>query len=192
LTDDAFNIDYRTISGTTLTGSVVVPVGTHKGKMIAVTLVDDSDRAVSIPTKTFTGDYNYEVLLGLGTENYLYNIPTPVSFAVSVDITASDTPETDLEANVRASIEAWLSDYQIGEEVQFSDLRAVTTIEYIIATESSQKHVIQPTFRPFVGIDKITSFRISGNGQSITRDGESIVLENDQICRQGIVTINVT
>lgn len=191
LADDTFNIDYNTTSGSKVTGSVTVPIGTHRGEMVEIDLNEDEDRAVSIPSKAFTGAYNYDILIGMGVPNYLYNLPTNITFAVSIDIVLTDTPETGLDDNIKASVEAWLGDYAIGEAVEFSDMRTIVALEYEAATEMSLRHVLSTSSRPFIGIDQIRSFRISGNDQTITRDGETIELEEDEICKAGDVVVNI-
>lgn len=189
---ETFAIDYVTTSGATQTGSAVVPTGTHRGQMVEVTLADEDDRAVSIATKAFTGANAYDVCIGLGEAGYLYNLPTDVTFGVIVNLIDTDTPETGLAANIQASIEAWLGDFVIGERCEWGDLRACATIVYEAATEPSLKHQILGTERVIVGVDRITSFVVSGNGTSITKDGEYIDLENDEIARCGTVTVTVT
>ena len=189
---DTFQFDYLTTAGTTHTGTAVVPAGTHRGEFVEVVLESTLDRAVSIPAQSFSGANDYDICLGLGEPNYLYNVPTEVTISVVLDLVGTDTPESNLAANIKASIEAWLSDATIGENVEFSDLRSAATIEYVPATDPTLKHVLRGTERIFIGVDRITSFRVSGGGQSAQVDGDIITLEQDEICRKGNVSVNVT
>ena len=159
--------------------------------MVKVDLGDPAERAVLVPDKAFTGAYAYDVLIGMGEAGYLYEIPSDVTVTVNLTITPTDTPETDLAANIQASIEAWLSDYAIGEVIQWSDLRTVTVVEYSTATTPTEKHVIQGDERVFVGVDKVVSMYVSGGGTSMSYDGEEITLESDQIARCGDVFVTI-
>jgi hypothetical protein len=191
LADDTFDIDYRNVGGMTQTVTTTVPAGTPRGRMVKVDLGDPAERAVLVPDKAFTGAYAYDVLIGMGEAGYLYEIPSDVTVTVNLTITPTDTPETDLAANIQASIEAWLSDYAIGEVIQWSDLRTVTVVEYSTATTPTEKHVIQGDERVFVGVDKVVSMYVSGGGTSMSYDGEEITLESDQIARCGDVFVTI-
>lgn len=191
LTEDTFDIDYRNVGGMTQTVSATVPAGTPRGRMVEVDLGDTSERAVLAIVKAFTGAYSYDLLIGMGSAGYLYEIPTDATVTVNLTIQATDTPEADLADNIEASIQNWLSDYVIGEAIQWSDLRTVTVIEYEAATTPTEKHVIQGDERVFVGVDKIVSMYVSAAGDSMSHDGEEIVLESDQIARCGDVFVTV-
>lgn len=192
LAEDTFDVDYVTMDGLTVTGSATVPKGTNRGEMVAITLATTTDRATSIPTKAFTGAYGYDVLIGMGEPNYLYELPTPVSISVRVVLVDTDTPEADLGDNIKASIEAWLSDYCIGENVEFSDIRNCCILEYDVATSPDARHVLAGTERVFVGVDKITSITVSSLTGSAISDGQEIALEADEIAKCGTVTVTVT
>ena len=188
--DDTFDVDYKLNSGVTNTGTVTVPIGTHRGEIIPVVLEALSDRAVSIPQMVFTGNNDYDVLIGLGVADYLYNVPTEITFSVTVTYKATDTPEADLSANIAASITAWLGDYTIGEQVEWSDIRTIGTMKYTAAGIPTQKHQILGTEVPFIGIQRINSFIVSGGGSSLNGDGGIIVLESDEIVKVGTVSVS--
>lgn len=191
LAEDSFDLDYRNMGGMTQTVTATVPKGTPRGRMVLVDLGDDDERAVSIPVKAFTGSYNYDVLLGMGDAGYLYELPTDVTVTVNLTIVGGETPETDLDDNIEASIRAWLSDYVIGEQVEWSDLRTVAVLEYTSPDNPTEKHILQGTERPFIGIDRITSMYVSGGGSSMSHDGEIIELEADEIARAGDIFVTV-
>lgn len=191
LTEDTFDIDYRNVGGMTQTVTATVPAGTPRGRMVEVDLGDPSERAVLAVVKAFTGAYDYDVLIGMGEAGYLYEIPTDVTVTVNLTLVATDTPETDLADNIEASIEAWLGDYTIGEQIEWSDIRTCAVMAYEAATTPTEKHQIQGTERPFIGINRITSLYVSGGGSSMSMDGEIIVLEADQIARCGDVFVTV-
>jgi hypothetical protein len=187
--DDTFTVAYKLNSGITNTGYVTVPAGTYRGQMIPVIKEALSDRAVSIPSQVFIGNNGYDVLIGLGVEDYLYNVPTEVTFSVTVTYKATDTPEADLSAKIADSITAWLGDYTIGEQVEWSDIRTIGTIQYVKAPVPTQKHQIIGTELPFIGIQRINSFVVSGGGSSLNGDGGIIVLESDEIVKIGTVSV---
>ena len=188
---ETFNVDYLIFGDTKKTGTVTIPIGTHRGDMIAVVLEDEMDRAISVPQKTFTGINTYDILLGLGVPGYLYNVPTTVTFAVTVSIVATDTPEANLAINVKTSLTNWLSEYSIGEQVEWSDLRSCATIAYAVAIEPEMRHQLMGTERPFIGINRITNFRVTFSKGFAQKDGDIIVLEEDEICKPGSVNVIV-
>lgn len=189
---DTFSISYVTTGGVTHVGTATVPIGTHRGELVAVTMASTADRAVSIPAQNFSGANDYDICIGLGVPNYLYNLPEEVTFTVTLNLIDTATPETDLANNIKDSITAWLSEYSIGENVEWSDLRNVVVLEYTAATDFSLRHSYTGSERPFIGIDRITSMSISGNGVSLTKDGDIASLEADQIAKCGTITVNVT
>ena len=187
---DSFDVDYKLNSGIINTGTVTVPIGTHRGEIVPVVLEALSDRAVSIPSKVFTGQNVYDVLIGLGVKDYLYNVPTEVTFSVTVTYNATDTPEADLSSKIADSISAWLGDYTIGEQVEWSDIRTISTIKYVKAPIPTQKHQILGTETPFVGIQRINSFVVAGGGNALNADGGIIVLEDDEIVKVGTISVS--
>lgn len=191
LAADSFDLDYRNIGGITQTVTATVPIGTQRGAMVLVDLGDTAERAVSIPVKAFTGSYGYDVLIGMGEAGYLYELPTDVTITVNLTIVGGDTPEADLADNIEASIQSWLDDYVIGEAVEWSDLRTVAVLEYSQPDNPTEKHVLQGTERPFIGIDRITSMYVFGGGGSMSHDGEIITLEADEIARAGDIFVTV-
>ena len=190
--DDTFDVDYVEAVAGTQTVSVTIPAGTRRGEMVQAPLNATDHRAVSIPTKAFTGAHVYDILLGMGEPGFLYNVPTDVTYDVTIAIVATDTPETDLADNIEASITNWFADYIIGEQVEWSDLRTCAILAYEAATNVSQKHELLGTERPFIGINRITSFSVVGSGDTLTKDGDISTLENDERAVLGTVTITVT
>lgn len=189
IVEDTFNIDYINRADITITVPATIPVGTPRGRMVQVNLADENERATKIPTKVFTGAYDYDILIGMGEPGYLYEIPTKTTFSVNLNITVTDTPETDLKTNLENSITAWLDDYTIGEYVEWSDIRTICTIRYTTAMTPSEKHVITSSATPFIGIDRINSLTVSGNSNNIGRDGEIITMQIDQVARTGTLSI---
>lgn len=189
--DDTFDVDYYITSEVLKTGTVTVPIGTHRGQMISVVLEDETDRAISIPQKVFAGLNEYDVLLGMGEAGLLYNVPTPVTFAVAITIVATDAPEANLATNIRDSIINWLSEYKIGEQVEWSDLRSCATIAYASAADPELRHQLTGSERPFLGVNRITNFRVTSSKGSAQRDGDIAVLEEDERAIAGSVSVTV-
>jgi hypothetical protein len=190
-TEDSFDIDYVNRSEITKTITATVPAGTQRGAMVQVAFDDPMDRAVLISTKTYTGLYNYDVLLGMGEPNYIYEIPTVVYASVYLNVYATDAPELNLKENIEASITAWLNDFLIGETLEWSDIRTCATIEYTSAVSASDKHTIQGSERVFIGINSIKDMIVSTAGQNVRADGETILQEIDEIIKAGTVTVNI-
>lgn len=190
LVEDSFDIDYRNISGMTTTIPATVRKGTQRGEMVWVDFLDEDERAVSIPQKAFMGAYGYDILIGMGSAGYLYELPTATTISVELVFDYTDAPEVGLDENIRDSIQNWLDDFIIGEQVEWSDVRTCAVLAYEKAEISIEKHVLQGSERPFIGIERITSLKVNGGGQSVTADGGIILLEADEIARRGTVLIN--
>jgi len=160
------------------TATVSVAAVAIKGTAIEATLQDTDDRAVEITASDYAGSFSYDVLIGMGVYPYLYNLPEhePVSIIATLKLT--ETPESDLIDNIKASVEAFLDSMKIGGSLEFSDLLNYVYSDYL-------------TGRGFVGIDIITSLIASGVGMSISSLGDEIDIEDDSRLESGTVTINI-
>jgi hypothetical protein len=67
-------------SGETKAGTITFPAGIHRDQMVKVELMNEEDRAVSIPAFAYEGDSSYDILIGVGKPGNLYDLPEPVSF----------------------------------------------------------------------------------------------------------------
>jgi hypothetical protein len=132
-----------------------------------------------ITALTYTGTKSYTLCMGLGEYPYLYNLPQTVSMNVTVAITATATPQSDLATAVQESITDFLNAYKIGDDFEFADL-----VPYIYRDYS--------TSTAFIGIGNVTSIVCIAKSTSVNTFGESISIDNDERIRAGTVTVNVT
>jgi len=164
---ETIDIGYTTYDGSPRTGSVTVPMGTLPGVAIQGTLQAVADRVATIDSITYTGTNSYDLLVGMGTYPYLYNIPRSVPVSVEVDIALTDDPEPNLASNIAASLVAALNSYPIGRDLEFADIARYVYIDFT-------------TGEAFVGIDDISSITITDDITTITTYGGSITIGNDQ------------
>lgn len=177
--EDTFTLSYVNSAGATHTASFTVPAGTVEGKYIEGTLSPTSDEVVSVPVPSYAGSFEYDALIGYGTPPRLFLTPEKVTIDVAISYTATDTPESDLGDLIKASIEAFLDDFLIGEELQFSDLYDAARIQYLGDGEWGDR---------FYGIDEITSLSATDGTTTIDALGEKITVESDARIDPGTVT----
>jgi uncharacterized phage protein gp47/JayE len=184
--EEEIEFNYKIASGQTKVGTVTIPAGTHRGQMVKAELENEEDRAVSIPVFTYEGDNSYDILIGMGEPGYLYNLPEPVSFTVYVNINALEIVEPDLQEQITQSITNWFEDYRIGERIEYSDIRNCIVIAYAAGSD----HEFLGSERPFRGINSLTC-TVVGRGESVSQDGQTIDLEEDEIAKLASVEVQI-
>lgn len=178
LAGDSLTLTYTDILGRTRTAIATIPINTVRGDTIETVLEATTDRAVSIDDISYAGIGSYDILIGMGTYPYLYVLPRTVSVDVTISISQTTTPETDLADSIQASVEAFLNAYTIGKDLEWSDLFLYIYMDYA-------------TSRMFEGIDTVESCIITGDGTSISTTGGLINIDEDERIRAGTVTVSV-
>lgn len=178
---ESFLLNYKNTSGISRTASVVIPNGATKGDVVMATMYSTSDLATEVDGYTYAGSNSYTILGGYGTYPYLYVIPTIVLVNVQIGITQTSTPDPDLESKVEESVNAYLDEFYIGDDIEFSDLIPYIYMDY--ATKDTTRD-------QFVGIENISSVIITAKGLSINGFGQTITIDDDERVEPG--TINVT
>jgi hypothetical protein len=125
-------------------------------------------------------------LSAMGEPGYLYNLPEPVSFTVYVNINTLEIVEPDLLEQITQSITNWFEDYRIGERIEYSDIRNCIMIGYVAGSD----HEFLGTERTYRGINNLTC-TVVGRGGSISRDGQTIDLEEDEIAKLASVEVQI-
>ncbi len=170
---DGFTFTYTNMEQATRTGTVTIPAGTHRGVMIQASLEAPTDRVKRILSVTPSQVGNsYDVLMGMGEANMLYNLPELINVSIAAKIRLTETPEQGLVGNVRASWNAFLSHFKMGENLQLSD---VIKFMYNMYDPTADDNV----GRPINGIDELVEIMVSGGGQGAYRIGDKIVVEED-------------
>jgi hypothetical protein len=185
--EDILLVHYINQNGDTHAAGFVIPAGTVIGQCIEGTLEEVTDEVVSVPdAPTYIGAFEYDCLIGYGgfgssefSHPYLFLLPEKVTINVAVSYVANDTPESNLAELIEASIIAFLDDFIIGEELQFSDLYDAARIQYIGGGVWGDR---------FYGIDEITSLTATDGSTTISALGEKIVVESDARIDPGTVT----
>ena len=180
--EDTFTMTYLDMDGATQTASITIPAGTHCGDMVAATMVSEASRAKKILTVTPSGNNSYDILIGMGISGRLYNLPELIDVDISAHIYQTDTPETDLLANIEASLEAFIDSLMIGERIEFSDIQRFMFNEFDPDAEDN-------IGRAFIGIDEISDITISTVDATITQVGERLTIEEDSRFEPGTITV---
>lgn len=179
LTAESITIEYEDIINRIRHATADIPAGTITGDAILATLEASTDRVKSITNIIYEGTKSYNVLVGMGQYPYLYTLPREVLVDVTIQITKTTTPENDLTGIIETSIYNFLTSYNIGKDLEWSDLFFYIYTDY-------------ETARVFSGIDIILSCTISGNSTTITVPGEIINIEEDQRIRPGAISVTST
>lgn len=182
--DDTVILSYTTDLDDTHQTTVLVPGGTHRGDVIVAPLEDDDDLAVDITSANgYAGPYSYDVLIGLGTYPYLWVMPELVPVVVAICVTPTMSPEDGLKTKIEASVKAWLDDFEIGDDLQVSDLVEWVKYDYVQYREDE-------TLYRFRGIDDFT-VSVVAKGLTRTALGEFIPIETDERVEPGTVIATI-
>lgn len=182
---DYFTFAYRDMANQVLTGSATIPPATHRGAMIQAALQSPSDRAKKILQVTpSSGGNGYDILLGMGEPQYLYNLPELITVNINAQIYLTETPEADLVENIKASLTAFLGAFRIGESLQYSDVLRFFQNYYDATADEN-------VGRTLAGIDEIVQLTALGGGQSAYRIGDRINVEEDWRIEAGTMNITV-
>ena len=96
---------------------------------------------------------------------------------IALELVLTATPEVDLLENIRASLEAKLDSYKIGEDLEYADL-----VKYI--------YVDYETGRAFSGIDDVVSFSLTCKTITITGFGQKVTVDQDERLEPGTLSIS--
>ncbi len=182
--EDTFSLQYLNMESQTRTATVTIPAATHRGEMIQAVMQVPGDRAKKIISVTPSGNYSYDVLLGMGEAGYLYNLPELIEITVTAGIRLTDTPEAGLVENIKESLRAFLGAFQIGERLEYSDVLRFFQNLY----DASADDCIG---RAFKGIDEILELTVSGGAQTATKIGDRITVEEDWRIEAGEPSITI-
>ena len=108
----------------------------------------------------------------MGINGRLDNLPELIDVDVAVQVYQTDTPETDLLANIEASVTAFINSLRIGERLEYSDVQRFIFNQFDPTAEDN-------IGRPFIGIDEIASLIISTITDTITDVGDRLTIEED-------------
>jgi len=178
LAGDSFTLNYYDDLDRIRLATVTIPVNTVIGDTIEATLLSSTDRAVYIDEIFYSGSNSYDILIGMGDYPYLYGLPRPVPVNVAITITQTTTAPSTLATDVQSSIEDFLDDFAIGEDLEWSDLFLNIYIDYATSAMT-------------IGIDNIGSCVINGDGTIISAPGTVINIDEDERIEAGTVTVTV-
>lgn len=179
LAGDSFTLNYYDNLDRIRLATVTIPVNTVIGDTVEATLLSPTDRIVYIDEIFYSGANSYDILVGMGEYPYLYGLPRPVDIHVTIGITQTSTAPASLATDIQTSIEDFLNDFAIGQDLEWSDLFLNIYIDYA-------------TSAMITGIDNIRSCVINGEGNIISAPGTVINVDEDEKIRAGTVTITVT
>lgn len=185
-----FTLTYTDVLGNiNRTATVVTTVTTPRGTAFLATLQDPADRVVEVTASDYADTHAMDVLLGMGVFPRLYNLPEHVTVDVALSVNLTDTPEADLEDNIKASIAAFLDSFKIGISMDWSDLFKVCNNLFVSNGVDGEV----TTGRAFVGIDAITALAATVAAPPQTADelNEIIDVEDDARIEAGTVTITL-
>lgn len=178
--ETVISFTYLDPDGAAHTGSVTIPAATTRGE--AVQAGTQEFLAASISGSPYAGSLDIDLFMGLGTYPRLWVQPEVQECDVTLVIAQTSTPETGLLANIKASIEAALDDYRIGDQLQFADLVDWAKYDYV-------QYAANGTLRRFQGIDDITTFEVVCKSTTIDAFGESVSIDADERVTAGTVSV---
>jgi hypothetical protein len=183
--EEVLTFTYLDMDGATQTAVATIPAGTHRGDMIAATMVTNASRAKKIITApTSPAGNSYDVLLGMGEAGLLYNLPELMDLSILAKIRLTETPETGLVELIEASLTDFANSYIIGENSEYSDVqRFLFNLFDPTATDGIG--------RPFIGIDTLVEMTVTVSGQAATKNGDGITVEEDWKLQAGSISVQI-
>lgn len=182
--EDTFSLTYYDMTLTSETATVTIPAGTHRGDMVAAVMSSPTSRAKRIETVTPSGNNSYDVLIGMGIPDYLYNLPELISTNVTATIYLTDTPELGLIGSIEASVASFIDALKIGERIEFSDIQRFMFNKF----DPTQDDNIG---RTFLGIDEIVTLTIEAGGDIISEVGQRLIIEEDGRFEPGTISVTL-
>lgn len=176
---ESFYLTYEDSLGRIRTsGTIMIPANTIIGDIITIPMEDDTDRATTTTEIFYSGSGSYDILTGMGTYPYLYNLPRPVSINVNVTVNKTAIASATLDDDIEDSITDFLNSFTIGTDLEWSDLFLNIYMDY-------------STQILFPGIDNISSCVITGDGTTISIPGSIIDIDEDERIEAGEITVTV-
>jgi hypothetical protein len=172
-------LTYEEPNGTTQNGTVIIPAGSPAGATIQATLPSEFPEAVKILGTTYAGTLSFDIFMGKGTYPRLWVAPELQAADIALELVLTATPEVDLLANIRASLEAKLDSYKIGEDLEYADL-----VKYI--------YIDFAKCRAFSGIDDVASFSLTCKAATITGFGQKVTVDKDERLEPGSISVSQT
>ena len=96
---------------------------------------------------------------------------------IVLELVLTATPEVNLINNVKASLEAKLDSYKIGEDLEYADL-----VKYI--------YVDYSTGLAFSAIDDVSSFSLVCKSSTITGFRQKVIFDKDERLEPGTISIS--
>jgi hypothetical protein len=184
---DAENLtfSFKNMAGVKKNGIISIPVATDRGVMLLATFDLDAERAKSIISASQSDAGNsYDILVGMGIANHLYNLPEQVAVDVAATIRIAEEPEPNLVANIKTSLTSFLNDFLIDETLYYSDVWKFMDTMY----DSSAEGYLG---RAIIGITEIESLVAIGGTQRSQKAGDRIVMNKNSRIRAGNISINI-
>jgi uncharacterized phage protein gp47/JayE len=173
--EEAVPFNYKTTEGAAAVGSVTFPAGTRAGDTVLAT-IEAETLASEITASSYAGSNDFDLFMGLGTYPNLWVCPEAAEADVTIELTLTATPETDLLSNIEDSVTACLAAYRIGDTLEFSDVQRYVYVDF-------------ETGRVFQGIDDIDTFTIVCKGSTIDQNGESVAIDLDERVTPGTISV---
>lgn len=167
---------YQEPAGTTKNGTVTIPAGSMPGAAVQATLDESYPEAIKILGSTYAGTLSFDIFMGKGLYPRLWVAPELQAVDIALELVLTATPELGLLNNIKASLEAKLDSYSIGEDLEFADL-----VKYI--------YVDYATGRAFSGIDDVSIFTLTCKGSTISAFGQKVTLDSDERLEPGDVDV---
>ncbi len=166
---------YQEPGGTTKNGTVTIPAGSMPGAAVQATLDESYPEAIKILGSTYAGTLSFDIFMGKGTYPRLWVAPELQAVDIALSLVLTATPEVGLLNSIKASLEAKLDSYLIGEDLEYADLVKYIYIDYA-------------TGRAFSGIDDVASFELTCKSSTISGFGQKVTLDSDERIEPGEVT----
>jgi len=167
---------YETPAGASKNGTATIPALSPAGTTVQAVLEEGFLEAAKILSSTYSGALSFDIYMMRGTYPRGWISPELQEVDIALELVLTATPEVGLLANVKASLEAKLASYRIGERLEFADLVKYIYIDYA-------------TGRAFSGIDDVASFELTCKGSTITGFGQYVELEDDERIETGTVSV---
>lgn len=167
---------YEEPGATSKNGTAIIPAGSSSGAMVQATMDGEFPYATKILSSSYAGSLSFDLFMGRGIYPRLWVPPELQDADIDLDLVLTTTPELNLLANVRASLEAKSASYMIGEDLEYADLVKYIYVDYV-------------TGRAFSGIDDVARFELTCKGSTITGFGQKVVMDDDERIEPGTVTV---
>jgi len=170
--------EYTNVDGETKAGTITIPAGTPEGGTLPATMQEVGELATLVTGSVYPGGLEFDIYIAMGTYPNCWVCPELQAVGVTGTVILEDTAEAGLLDSIKASVQARLNAYKVGETIHHSHVLRCFFVDYA-------------TGRAFQGVHDVPILTLTCKEMTISF-GESLAIDNDERAEPGELDITET